>query len=269
VCLTGPAGCGKTRLALEAARLWAGETRIAGPASAAAADVGPIIASALGLGYEAEDVVTAARMALAGRRLLLVADDCDHVTAAAAEQLTALVRAVPGLHVLATSRHPLGISEEQVLPVMPLACPVGSGQSHRRGRRSWKPATGRPCPRRLGYPQPATGRRRSCRCTANPVRGPGQRPASPCLHNLRGGRPRRRDRPDHHDLPAVTSSATISGPTAVGDSGRLAETPLPPWPVRYVSVTCLQLSQRNRTGARSRREACPVGEKLAYVRSRC
>jgi predicted ATPase len=147
VCLTGPAGCGKTRLALEAARLWAGETRIAGPASAAAADVGPIIASALGLGYEAEDVVTAARMALAGRRLLLVADDCDHVTAAAAEQLTALVRAVPGLHVLATSRHPLGISEEQVLPVMPLACPVGSGQSHRRGRRSWKPATGRPCPR--------------------------------------------------------------------------------------------------------------------------
>jgi predicted ATPase/DNA-binding CsgD family transcriptional regulator len=126
VCLTGPAGCGKTRLALETARLWAGEARVAGLASAAAADVSAIIAAALGLGYEAADLATAARVALAGRSLLLVADDCDQVTGAAAEQLTALVRAVPGLRVVATSRQPLGVSEEQVLPVPPLACPVGS-----------------------------------------------------------------------------------------------------------------------------------------------
>jgi len=125
VCLTGPAGCGKTRLALETARRWPGETRIAGLASAAAGDVGAIIAAALGLGYEAADVLTAARMALTGRNLLLVADDCDQVTGAVAEQLTALVRAVPGLRVVATSRQPLGISEEQVLPVPPLACPAG------------------------------------------------------------------------------------------------------------------------------------------------
>ena len=125
VCLTGPAGCGKTRLALETARRWPGEARIAGLASAAVGDVGAIIAAALGLGYEAADVATTARVALAGRSLLLVADDCDQVTGAVAEQLTALVRAVPGVRVVATSRQPLGVSEEHVLPIPPLACPAG------------------------------------------------------------------------------------------------------------------------------------------------
>jgi predicted ATPase/DNA-binding CsgD family transcriptional regulator len=124
VCLTGPAGCGKTRLALEGARRWAGETRIAGLASVAAADVGAVMAAALGLSYEAADLAMAARVALAGRSVLLIADNCDQVVGAAAEQLTVLVRAVPGLHVVATSRQPLGVSEEQVLPVPPLACPV-------------------------------------------------------------------------------------------------------------------------------------------------
>jgi predicted ATPase len=127
VCLAGPAGCGKSRLALEAARGWTGETRIAGLASAAAADVSAVITAALGLGYEAADPVAAARVALIGRNLLLVVDDCDHVAAAAAEQLTALVQAVPGLRIVVTCRRPLGISQERVLPVPPLACPAGSG----------------------------------------------------------------------------------------------------------------------------------------------
>jgi predicted ATPase/DNA-binding CsgD family transcriptional regulator len=127
VSLTGPGGCGKSRLALEAARGWAGETRIAGMAAVAAADVGAVVAAALGIGYEAADLAMAARIALAGRSVLLVADDCDQVVAAVAEQLTALVRSVPGLRVVATSRQPLGVSEERVLPVPPLASPGGSG----------------------------------------------------------------------------------------------------------------------------------------------
>jgi predicted ATPase len=122
--LTGPAGCGKSRLALEAAREWAGETRVAALGSAAAAGVGAVIAAALGLSYETADLA-AARVALAGRSLLLVADDCDQVTEAAAEQLTALIRAVPGLRVGATSRQPLGGPEEQLIWVPPLACPAG------------------------------------------------------------------------------------------------------------------------------------------------
>jgi predicted ATPase/DNA-binding CsgD family transcriptional regulator len=127
VCLTGPPGCGKSRLALEAARAWAGEARIAGLAAAAAADVGAIIAAALGIGYEAGDLAAAARIALAGRSMLLVVDDCDQVADAAAEQLTALTRAVPGLRIAVTCRQPLGVGEEQVLPVPQLACPAGSG----------------------------------------------------------------------------------------------------------------------------------------------
>jgi hypothetical protein len=66
VCLTGPAGCGKTRLALETARGWTGETRIAGLASAAPTDVSAIIAAALGLGYEAADLAMVARVAGGG-----------------------------------------------------------------------------------------------------------------------------------------------------------------------------------------------------------
>jgi len=127
VCLTGPAGCGKSRLALEAARGWAGETRIAGLAAAEAAEVRSLIATALGIGYEAGDLAAAGRMALAGRSVLLVADDCDQVVDAAAEQLTALTRAVPSLRVVVTCRQPLGVGEERVLPVPPLSCPAGSG----------------------------------------------------------------------------------------------------------------------------------------------
>jgi hypothetical protein len=51
---------------LEAARRWAGEIGIAGLGSAAAADVSAIIAAALGLGYEADDLAVAARVALGG-----------------------------------------------------------------------------------------------------------------------------------------------------------------------------------------------------------
>lgn len=129
VSLTGPAGCGKTRLALEAARRWDGEARIAGLASATPNDIGMIIATALGLGQEAVDLAITARVALGGRRLLLVADDCDQVTVAAAEQLTALVRAVPELRVLATGRQALNVCDEQVLPVAPLECPASSEPS--------------------------------------------------------------------------------------------------------------------------------------------
>lgn len=126
VCLTGPAGCGKTRLALAAAQDWPGETRLAELASATAADASAVISGALGLSYEAGDLATAARVALAGRNLLLVADNCDQVIETAGSLLTALTRAVSGLRIVATSRQPLGVSEEQVLPVPPLDGPAGT-----------------------------------------------------------------------------------------------------------------------------------------------
>jgi predicted ATPase/DNA-binding CsgD family transcriptional regulator len=125
VTLIGPAGCGKTRLALEAARGWPGEARVADLSSAGERDVAALIAAGLGIGYEARDMIAAARVAHAGSNLLMVVDNCEHVLAAAATTLGALARAVPGLHLLATSREPLGIDVERVLPVRPLGAPAG------------------------------------------------------------------------------------------------------------------------------------------------
>lgn len=53
----------------------------------------------------------------------LVLDNCEHMVDAAATLVAALLRAVPGLRVLATSRQRLGVQGEHVLPVPPLAIP--------------------------------------------------------------------------------------------------------------------------------------------------
>jgi predicted ATPase/DNA-binding CsgD family transcriptional regulator len=130
VCLVGPAGCGKTRLALEAARRWRGEAGIVELAPAAARDVSALIATGIGIGYEARDLVAAARVALAGSDMLIVIDNCEHVVGAAGAVLRALASGVPGLRILATSREPLGVDIEHVLPLGPLAIPAGSGPQH-------------------------------------------------------------------------------------------------------------------------------------------
>ncbi|WP_073484514.1 AfsR/SARP family transcriptional regulator [Streptoalloteichus hindustanus] len=61
--------------------------------------------------------------ALAHRRLLLVLDNCEHLVEPVAELAAALLRAVPGLRVLTTSREPLGLGGELPVPVPPLALP--------------------------------------------------------------------------------------------------------------------------------------------------
>jgi len=126
VTVVGPAGCGKTRLALEAARRWHSEARVVELWSAASRDVDALIAAGLGIGYEARDLAAAARVTLYGREVLLVVDNCEHVTAAAAAALGALAGAVPGLRLLTTSREPLGIAAENVLALTPLGVPAGS-----------------------------------------------------------------------------------------------------------------------------------------------
>jgi predicted ATPase/DNA-binding CsgD family transcriptional regulator len=125
VTLTGPAGAGKTRLALAATQAWPGEARLVDLTPATADSAAALIAAGLGIGYEASDLAAAARVALAGSSLLLITDNCEHVIAAAGEVLGPLVSAVSGLRVLATSREPLGIGAEQVFPVGPLALPAG------------------------------------------------------------------------------------------------------------------------------------------------
>jgi predicted ATPase len=54
---------------------------------------------------------------LRGRRLLLVLDNCEHVLAAAGELASAIVTHCPTVTVLATSREPLGVAGERVVPL--------------------------------------------------------------------------------------------------------------------------------------------------------
>ncbi len=133
VTLTGPGGAGKTRLAVEAAAAlrqehrdgaWlvelAGVTEPDGVVPAAAAALGAA-AAALTSPQPAGSTTELIVRHLAGRSLVLVLDNCEHVIGEAAALTDALVGAVPGLRLIATSREPLGIPGEVLVPVGGLA----------------------------------------------------------------------------------------------------------------------------------------------------
>ena len=131
VTLSGPGGIGKTRLALQVA------DRLAADAGAAwrvrfvdLAPVGeaslvlPAVARALGLRDDGQATL-AERLPLAvrgERRLLLVVDNFEHVLGAA-PQVAHLLAACPHLTCLVTSRAPLRLAAEQLVPVPPLPMP--------------------------------------------------------------------------------------------------------------------------------------------------
>jgi predicted ATPase len=62
------------------------------------------------------------RSVLRPRQLLLLLDNIEQVLAVA-PQLAALLQACPALQLLATSRAPLRLRQEQVMEVLPLALP--------------------------------------------------------------------------------------------------------------------------------------------------
>ena len=130
VTLTGPGGIGKPRLALAVARLllpkFANGAWLAELASLSDPDVVPTtVAVAPGLHLPA-GVVSAERIAnaLGSQHLLLVLDNCEHVINAAAGVAEALLRTNAGLHVIATSREPLGAEGEIIYRVPPLGVPA-------------------------------------------------------------------------------------------------------------------------------------------------
>jgi predicted ATPase/DNA-binding CsgD family transcriptional regulator len=124
VTLVGPGGCGKTRLALRAARgrdgaVWVGLDAVA---SEPAGGVARRVADALGALVPAGDhAVAALAAAVRERAALLVLDNCEHLLAETAEVVAALLAAGPALTVLATSRAPLGVPGELVHRVPPMA----------------------------------------------------------------------------------------------------------------------------------------------------
>jgi predicted ATPase/class 3 adenylate cyclase len=138
VTLLGTGGIGKSRLALQLAGEWvAGEGDGAAPERCADGvwfvELAPVddplrlpqvVASVLGVKEEpGRPLLEALRQHVAGRRLLLVMDNCEHLLEAAAVLTKQLLQAGAGLTVLATSREPLRIAGEAVCPVPPLSLP--------------------------------------------------------------------------------------------------------------------------------------------------
>ncbi|WP_240150511.1 MULTISPECIES: ATP-binding protein [Streptomyces] len=132
VTLTGAGGVGKTRVALRTAATVTRAFRdgVCVVELAGLRDpklLAHTVATALGLvnqsGRATLDVVTGH---VRGRRLLLVLDNCEHLVDACARLADTLLRAAPGIRVLTTSRHVLGVTGEQVFVVPPLPTPVPS-----------------------------------------------------------------------------------------------------------------------------------------------
>jgi predicted ATPase/DNA-binding CsgD family transcriptional regulator len=129
VTLTGPGGCGKTRLGLRAATLAAGGfddgaglvelASLTDPALVPAA-----VAEALGVPErDAANPMAGVVRALAGRELLIVLDNCEHVLGSAARVVVMLAEQCPRVRVMATSRERLDVPGEFVFPVPPLELP--------------------------------------------------------------------------------------------------------------------------------------------------
>jgi predicted ATPase/DNA-binding CsgD family transcriptional regulator len=131
--LVGPAGVGKTRLALAAAgRLAGSDGTHRFPDGVAFVDIAPVrdpdlvpgaIARGLGLlDVGVRPVLERLAEAFAERRLLLVLDNFEQVLPAAT-WIADLLSACPGLVLLVTSRVPLGLRWERTLRVAPLPVP--------------------------------------------------------------------------------------------------------------------------------------------------
>ena len=133
--LTGPGGCGKTRLALRMAREAAGEfgngvwwvdlTSVSDPG---------LIAQAVARVMGVREVPGRSLLGLLIEHLesgeaLLVLDNCEHVIEACAAFVDALLEGCPGLRILTTGREPLRLYGEVSWLVPPLSVPEEGARS--------------------------------------------------------------------------------------------------------------------------------------------
>src|SRR6516165_8507925 len=133
--LTGSGGAGKTRLALRAAA----EMSRAFPDGAWLVSLASVqdpllvpqaVFSALGVqNLSAGLSLSSLTGYLAGKQMMLVLDNCEHLLDGCAVLASTLVRSCPGLRVLATSRQALGVAGEVRMVVPPMSPPEAGGGS--------------------------------------------------------------------------------------------------------------------------------------------
>jgi predicted ATPase/DNA-binding CsgD family transcriptional regulator len=129
VTLTGPGGVGKSRLAVRVAA----QFQRAFPDGVWLVELGQLqdpvllprtLSGAIGATDQPARTPTEVLTRFLGmRELLIVFDNCEHMVEACAVLLSELLRAAPGLHVLATSRVALRVPGEQLYALPPLSVP--------------------------------------------------------------------------------------------------------------------------------------------------
>jgi len=129
VTIVGPGGVGKTTVAIELAN----QLRGGYPDGVRFVELGPIdapsalpaaVAAALALDVRSTDALADIETHLQHKRVLLLLDTCEHMVDEAALLAERLLRGLPGLRILATSREPLRAAGESVLRLGPLELPT-------------------------------------------------------------------------------------------------------------------------------------------------
>jgi len=129
ITITGPGGVGKTRLAMRVAghvidQFEDGVTVVEFAALRDPAGVAQLISRALDVQTQPHRTIEATiEEFLAPSKLLLLLDNCEHVTANLAPIVDRLRSACPWLKILATSRQPLGLAGEYIDALVPLTVP--------------------------------------------------------------------------------------------------------------------------------------------------
>jgi predicted ATPase/class 3 adenylate cyclase len=134
VTLTGAGGCGKTRLGLQVAAelldgsgdgVWLAELAAVTDQDAVAPAISQALRLAVNPGRPAPEALLDA---LEPQDVLIVVDNCEHLIGGCAETAEAIVRRCRRVHLLATSREPLGIGGETIYRVPSLSLP-GPGEA--------------------------------------------------------------------------------------------------------------------------------------------
>jgi len=129
VSLVGPGGVGKTRLAVKLGTyLERGFRDGAWLVELAEVRDPGLVSNAVMLALDLRDQAVTEPLALLlaylkDKQLLMVVDNCEHLLGAAAQLVGEVVRGAPGVRVIATSREPLSVDGEHVVPVPPFPLP--------------------------------------------------------------------------------------------------------------------------------------------------